>query len=47
MTVAYLVKSVSILGGEPTDMLIRDGVIAAVGAHRLQRQRRVLEALAL
>ncbi len=32
MNVAYLVKSVSILGGEPTDMLIRDGVIAAVGA---------------
>ncbi len=31
MNVAYLVKSVSILGGEPTDMLVRDGVIAAVG----------------
>jgi dihydroorotase len=31
VNVAYLVKSVSILGGEPTDMLVRDGVIAAVG----------------
>jgi dihydroorotase len=31
VNVAYLVKGVSILGGEPTDMLVRDGVIAAVG----------------
>jgi dihydroorotase len=29
---AYLVKSVSILGGEPTDLLVRDGVVAAIGA---------------
>ena len=32
MTVAYLVRSVSILGGEPTDILVRGGVIAAIGA---------------
>jgi len=27
----YLVKGVSIVGGQPTDLLIRDGVVAAVG----------------
>jgi dihydroorotase len=32
VTVAYLVRSVSILGGEPTDILVRGGVIAAIGA---------------
>jgi dihydroorotase len=29
---AYLIKNVSVVGGEPTDLLIRDGVYAAVGA---------------
>ena len=27
----YLIKGASILGGEPTDLLIRDGVIAETG----------------
>jgi dihydroorotase len=27
----YLITNVSILGGEPTDMLVRDGLIAAIG----------------
>jgi dihydroorotase len=27
----YLIKSARILGGEPTDILIADGVIASVG----------------
>jgi dihydroorotase len=29
---AYLIKSVSVVGGEPTDLLIRDGVVAESGA---------------
>jgi len=28
---AYLIRSVSIVGGEPTDLLIRDGVVAETG----------------
>ena len=27
---AYLITNVSVVGGEPTDLLIRDGVVAAV-----------------
>lgn len=29
MSTTYLIKSVSVLGGDPTDLLLRDGVIAA------------------
>ncbi|MEU1887359.1 dihydroorotase [Micromonospora sp. WMMD987] len=29
---AYLIKNVSVVGGAPTDLLIRDGVVAATGA---------------
>ncbi len=29
---AYLITGASILGAEPTDILIKDGVVAAVGA---------------
>ncbi|MET8462691.1 amidohydrolase family protein, partial [Micromonospora zamorensis] len=29
---AYLITSVSVVGGPPTDLLIRDGVVAEVGA---------------
>ena len=28
----YLIKNARILGGEPTDLLLEDGVIAAIGA---------------
>ncbi|MDP2774927.1 MAG: amidohydrolase family protein, partial [Nocardioides sp.] len=28
---AYLIKNVSILGGEPTDLLLDGGVVAAIG----------------
>jgi dihydroorotase len=30
-TNGYLITGVSVLGGEPTDLLLRDGVVAAVG----------------
>ena len=30
--VSYLIRNVSVVGGPPTDVLIRDGVIEAVGA---------------
>ncbi|MGH3659739.1 MAG: amidohydrolase family protein, partial [Micromonosporaceae bacterium] len=29
---AYLIKNVSVLGGQPTDLLLEDGVVAALGA---------------
>ena len=29
---AYLIQGASILGGEPTDLLLRDGVIAEIGS---------------
>jgi dihydroorotase len=29
---AYLIKNVGLLGGEPTDLLLRDGVVAEIGA---------------
>jgi dihydroorotase len=32
MTKAYLIKNVSVVGAKPTDLLIRDGVYASVGA---------------
>ena len=28
---AYLMKGVRVLGGEPTDLLLRDGVVAEIG----------------
>ncbi|MFT3871633.1 MAG: dihydroorotase [Nocardioides sp.] len=32
MSTIYLIRGASILGGEPTDLLLRDGVIAEIGA---------------
>ncbi|GIF71462.1 dihydroorotase [Asanoa siamensis] len=34
MSSTYLVKGVSVLGAEPTDLLIRDGIVASVGGAR-------------
>ena len=30
MSTTYLIKGVRVLGGEPTDLLLRDGVVAEV-----------------
>jgi dihydroorotase len=32
MSTTYLIRNASILGGEPTDLLLEDGVIAEVGS---------------
>ena len=32
MSTSYLIKNVAVLGGAPGDLLLRDGVIADVGA---------------
>jgi len=40
----YLIKGARIVGGEPTDLLIRDGVVAAVGDRAGARGATVLDA---
>jgi dihydroorotase len=42
--VSYLIKNVRVLDGEPTDLLIRDGVLAAIGSGLSDGQARVIEA---
>jgi dihydroorotase len=44
---AYLIKGARIVGGEPTDLLVRDGVVAEVGAGLDGRGAEVLEAAGL
>ncbi|MFC6344408.1 dihydroorotase, partial [Nocardioides hankookensis] len=31
MSTSYLIKNVAVLGGEPTDLLLQDGVVAGIG----------------
>ncbi len=31
MSTSYLIKNVAVLGGEPGDLLLQDGVIADIG----------------
>lgn len=44
---AYLVKGVSVIGGEPTDLLLRDGVVAAMGQGLSVAGAEVLDAYGL
>ncbi|WBB69677.1 dihydroorotase [Micromonospora sp. WMMD812] len=44
---AYLVKGVSVLGAAPTDLLIRDGVVAEVGADLAAGDATVVDAAGL
>ncbi|TDC37068.1 dihydroorotase [Micromonospora sp. 15K316] len=44
---AYLIKGVSVLGGAPTDLLIRDGVVAETGADLAAGGATVLDAAGL
>ena len=37
MNTSYLIKNASILGGAPTDLLLEDGVIRAIGASAAAR----------
>ena len=41
---SYLVKGVSVLGGEPTDLLIRDGVVAEVGTGLTAKKTQTVDA---
>ena len=40
----YLIRGARLLGGEPTDLLIRDGVLAGIGAGQLAAGVRLLDA---
>jgi dihydroorotase len=42
--VTFLIKGVSLLGGEPTDLLLRDGVVAEVGAGLSAADAQVIDA---
>ncbi len=44
---AYLIKNVGVLGGEPTDLLLRDGVVAEIGAGLSADDAEVVEASGL
>ncbi len=44
---AYLIQGASILGGEPTDLLIRDGVIAEIGSGLSTEGVEVVDAIGL
>jgi dihydroorotase len=37
VSTTYLIKNASVLGGEPTDLLLEDGVIAAIGSAAAER----------
>jgi dihydroorotase len=41
---AYLIRNVSVIGGEPTDLLVRDGVVAGVGRGLARTDAEVLDA---
>ncbi len=41
---AYLIKGVSILGGDPTDLLVRDGMVAAAGRDAAGAKAEVVDA---
>jgi dihydroorotase len=43
----YLIKGVSVLGAEPTDLLLRDGVVAAVGRDAAVAGSEVIDAAGL
>jgi dihydroorotase len=43
----YLVKGVSVVGGEPTDLLIRDGVVAGLGRDAVAAGAEVIEGAGL
>ncbi len=43
----YLLKGVSVLGGAPTDLLIRDGVVAGLGPHLTADGAEVVDAAGL
>ncbi|GAB3803950.1 hypothetical protein GCM10027605_26900 [Micromonospora zhanjiangensis] len=47
MSSPYLIKGVGVLGAEPTDLLIRDGVVAEVGRGLSARGAGVLDAAGL
>jgi dihydroorotase len=47
VTAAYLIKGASILGGPATDLLIRDGVVAAVGRDAAAAGAEVIDAAGL
>ena len=34
MSTGYLIRNVSILGAEPTDLVLKDGVVSAVGSRQ-------------
>jgi len=42
--VTYLIKGARIVGGEPTDLLVRDGVVAAVGRDAVDPHAEVIDA---
>ncbi|MFD0788740.1 dihydroorotase, partial [Micromonospora azadirachtae] len=44
---AYLIKGVSLLGAAPTDLLIRDGVVAETGADLAAEGATVIDAAGL
>ena len=44
---SYLIRGVRIVGGEPTDLLIRDGVVAAIGAALTDATAAVIDAAGL
>jgi dihydroorotase len=41
---AYLIRNVSVIGGEPTDLLVRDGVVAGAGRGLARTDAEVLDA---
>jgi dihydroorotase len=43
----YLIKGVSIVGGEPTDLLVRDGVVAGVGRDAVAAGAEVIDGAGL
>jgi dihydroorotase len=45
--VSYLIKGVSVVGGEPTDLLVRDGVIAEIGPKVSAAKATVVDAAGL
>ena len=44
MTTTYLIRNARVLGGEPTDLLLRDGIIAEIGAGLTAEGAEVIDA---
>jgi len=47
VSTTYLIKNAAVLGGEPTDLLLRDGVIAAIGTPASATEAETIDATGL